>query len=498
MFTDLNENTYTDAIKFVTAVGIMTGYADGSFKPDNPVTVAEFCRMIHILGQGKENIKQYNRFNSYYLYDISYLNKNLIDKRYFEDLRYVEMMVESCDKHEIQEKDIHYLLSEPDLHIDIIDAIKIVELFFSNIIYAYKNKNIFNKIKYKMIDKYVIYDEYNFSRFICCELLYEYVLLFFYDVLNAQIYDIKKSLEHWRTNNFNVYLFCNRILKYLPNKIPINEQIQYILYEDSRILNELHELLETLLKIELKTKELINNNRVMEKYGYHYTTLNNLNIMLSKSNQSIKSPMPKITLYMNNASSLNDPQEGMLYQKVIYHRHIKNNEIDNRNSYILSFSKDKDEYLPMWVQYADNGKGCRIEFEIPKEIEMFKVNYMKLGDGIPDIIIYLKEEYSNTKDKVLRRYIKDKLSQVQYYYKDIYYKHENEIRYIKNIFPQYVYEYDFVREGEYFPRLYYKTPYPFPIKSVMLGPKCPNPEQVALYLKRMGVPEVLKSNIKFQ
>lgn len=57
MFTDLNENTYTDAIKFVTAVGIMTGYADGSFKPDNPVTVAEFCRMIHILGQGKENIK---------------------------------------------------------------------------------------------------------------------------------------------------------------------------------------------------------------------------------------------------------------------------------------------------------------------------------------------------------------------------------------------------------------------------------------------------------
>ena len=79
MFTDLNENTYSDAIKFVTEAEIMGGYLDASFKPNEPVTVAEFCRIIHVLGQGKESISKYTKFNRNYSYNISNFDKKSID-----------------------------------------------------------------------------------------------------------------------------------------------------------------------------------------------------------------------------------------------------------------------------------------------------------------------------------------------------------------------------------------------------------------------------------
>lgn len=46
MFTDLSERTDKTAIVFLTQNGIMDGYADGSFRPNNMVTVAELCKII--------------------------------------------------------------------------------------------------------------------------------------------------------------------------------------------------------------------------------------------------------------------------------------------------------------------------------------------------------------------------------------------------------------------------------------------------------------------
>ena len=41
MFTDLSEKTDNTAILFLSQNGIMDSYADGSFRPNNMITVAE-------------------------------------------------------------------------------------------------------------------------------------------------------------------------------------------------------------------------------------------------------------------------------------------------------------------------------------------------------------------------------------------------------------------------------------------------------------------------
>lgn len=233
--------------------------------------------------------------------------------------------------------------------------------------------------------------------------------------------------------------------------------------------------------------------------AYQYTSLSSLYKMLHKSK---KYRIANIFLHMSNVVYLNDPQEGRLYndlirEKLNFDKNIENN-IKTKNAYVLCLSKDNEERLPMWVQYADSAKGCRIEFEMPYGITMYDMNYCQIKDELPKWIEHMCDKYNACNNEILKKYIEDKLNEIQYYYKDKYYEHEQEVRYTVNVSPENALEYDFVREGEYFPRLYCETQYPFPIKSVMLGPKCPNPEQVALYLKRTGVPEVLKSNIKFQ
>ena len=45
-YTDMNETHWAyQSIKFLTEVGVVVGYPDGSYKPDIPVTRAEFASM---------------------------------------------------------------------------------------------------------------------------------------------------------------------------------------------------------------------------------------------------------------------------------------------------------------------------------------------------------------------------------------------------------------------------------------------------------------------
>lgn len=51
-FSDVNETKYawaTESIDFMVDRGVLSGYPDGSFKPGNPVTKAEFAHMYHKL-----------------------------------------------------------------------------------------------------------------------------------------------------------------------------------------------------------------------------------------------------------------------------------------------------------------------------------------------------------------------------------------------------------------------------------------------------------------
>ena len=75
-YTDMNENHWAyHSIKFLTEVGVVVGYPDGSYKPDIPVTRAEFASMaIKALGQESANVAQEIHFNDvtpdFWAYDI--------------------------------------------------------------------------------------------------------------------------------------------------------------------------------------------------------------------------------------------------------------------------------------------------------------------------------------------------------------------------------------------------------------------------------------------
>lgn len=52
-FTDVADTNYAEAIETLTALGVVTGYEDGSFKPEKTVTRAEMAKlMVELLGYG--------------------------------------------------------------------------------------------------------------------------------------------------------------------------------------------------------------------------------------------------------------------------------------------------------------------------------------------------------------------------------------------------------------------------------------------------------------
>jgi len=84
-YTDMDESHWAyQSIKFLTEVGVVVGYPDGTYKPDIPVTRAEFASMaIKALGQESTNVTQEIDFD-----DITseFWAYNIIQKAVYFDL----------------------------------------------------------------------------------------------------------------------------------------------------------------------------------------------------------------------------------------------------------------------------------------------------------------------------------------------------------------------------------------------------------------------------
>jgi len=84
-YTDMDESHWAyQSIKFLTEVGVVVGYPDGTYKPDIPVTRAEFASMaIKALGQESTNVTQEIHFD-----DITseFWAYNIIQKAVYFDL----------------------------------------------------------------------------------------------------------------------------------------------------------------------------------------------------------------------------------------------------------------------------------------------------------------------------------------------------------------------------------------------------------------------------
>lgn len=71
-FTDVEDIDMSDAVNTMTALGIINGYTDGSFRPDGIVTRAEMAKMIYVLKNGgKDDGASYYKNLSTPLTDIS-------------------------------------------------------------------------------------------------------------------------------------------------------------------------------------------------------------------------------------------------------------------------------------------------------------------------------------------------------------------------------------------------------------------------------------------
>ena len=84
-YSDMDETHWAyQSIKFLTEVGVVVGYPDGTYKPDIPVTRAEFASMaIKALGQENANVSQEIHFD-----DITpdFWAYNIIQKAVYFDL----------------------------------------------------------------------------------------------------------------------------------------------------------------------------------------------------------------------------------------------------------------------------------------------------------------------------------------------------------------------------------------------------------------------------
>lgn len=463
-FTDINETTHTsdqlNAVDFACRIGAMNCFLDGSFRPNEPInafTVDTALSAIFLSNKQRDH-RKYPVMNM-----IPYFKKykssetlTVHDLQQIFDELFRPLMVKPCAKAELlQEK-------SNDAAATRLDLASLLQLYCTNFFNALISQELSNDLKNCLIRKW---ENTPASPYQLIYNLYQYVLRY------APLLPVFKNQDFVKV-------------------------LVYFRETDQK----------TAITSYQRIKEIIDSFKTIKKstpsHGYQYTSLTALYAMLTISNMAKKNDPPQILLHLNNAIYLNDPREGQLFDEIFKDK--TGSELSTKpinHTYILSLSSESNELLPMWVQYADDGKGCRIEFDTTN-LNFHPVAYSSRFDTntnaneYKDIFQqYLLENWDKKSPEYL--YLKDMYSNYRFYFKDEAYKTEAEIRFTQSVLPQLAKEHP-VRKNELFPRLYCETPYPLTIKSVMLGPKCPNREHIKLNLERLNVPKVTFSNIQYR
>lgn len=261
---------------------------------------------------------------------------------------------------------------------------------------------------------------------------------------------------------------------------------------------------ESMAKIH-KRKSLFRHKEV-ETELYHYT---NLKAMEKLTRKGAK-------FRLSNVAYLNDPMEGHLFN-----RHMRDcfkgedfadwtflrkerDLVPVSDSFVASFTDVATEQLPMWVQYGDDGEGCRIGIR-PKSLKgpLYSIVYdahtlSQFLDSVRSILkAYLERVGQVDMDNdIVFHYAASVLTQVSYLCKDGHYEHEREMRILLfNDLASAKVEKQ-AREGEVFPRLFVELEGEVEISSITLGPKVnAGVEKIAVGLASRGYnPRILKKS----
>jgi|GEM_PF-3322081 len=475
MFTDIDENLPAEdinAINYVSAAGIMCGYTDGSFRPDDLVSYSALCRSL------------FNAFNpASYNPSKKTLNQPL-------HLLYSDFVYSRIQKN-----------YSPKTNIASSTAIRIISKFYQ--LLFIENSTTNQHLSHFSNDSH----SGKLTRITLARIFYYYTKQFIHSLTNPPVKP-EELFRLWESTqnhiNINPFEFALQSVECAPELYPQKADLSFISrfpYLKALPISNVRKTHGIMCHID----ETISCKFSPKSHSslYQYTSLASLYTMLTQSNRASFGLPPEITLHMSNVAYLNDPDEGHFYQSKLIDLLPKQFSYEGSNihtddTYIVCFAEKGDELLPMWVQYANQAQGCRIEFN-GSDIKVTELQYVKdteLPEVMNKLIEIIKDSSSNT---ALKTYATDKLHEIQYYYKSANYQHENEVRYTTTMpVKQALVDEGSSDNGTKIPRLYCNIPIPLKIKSVTLGPKCPDSERIALYLKHCGIENVYRSKIHFR
>lgn len=243
---------------------------------------------------------------------------------------------------------------------------------------------------------------------------------------------------------------------------------------------------------------------------FHYTSMSALE-KLTQENAKFA---------LSNVAYLNDPMEGHLFirrMKVCLGDERfsgwdflskERDELSISNSFVVSFTDQAVEQLPMWVQYAGGAGGCRIgirtaSIQSPLYAIVYDANTVEqFLESVRHILLSYLERAGKVdmNQDIVFSYAAKLLTQVSYLHKDKHYEHEREMRILLFADPSTAKVESKVREHEIFPRLYIELEDRLEISSITLGPRATGIEKIAVALagRKYDVNMIRRSEISYR
>lgn len=482
MFTDVDKtNSNWKAISYVVDNHLMSGYSDGSFRPNEPITFGELC---YILSQKFTSEEKF--FNILIQPDMEH---------------WANRYIKCCKDEGILPK--KYINKDPDAGITNDELFRIFEhLAILMELPVYTVANLHREIEHKKKATRAVLAEYLYAiAFIPLE-LFSHAICFNID---KSRYDVVLKFLHTHQK----YGYYDRYKHLLPPDVShaYDTLLHHACIDECNALSHMMEM--------KKLKEKYFHQLPKGTKIFHYTSLNVLQKLIQPDGRLRLSPI----------AYLNDSTEGSLGLELAenvmrnkeYHGFFSNWERRYLKgvfvaSFILHSTEDqqKNGNIPMWANYGNSGEGCAISIDSGAlGADVYQVCYQNKDDAnqTNDKFLGYLESLSEYLDNYLEEvktaadykinfnfendsvfvFAKDSVEQVCYLYKISYYAYEEEARIVQFLSLRDAKREENVRDDEIFPRIYSELKEPLQISSVILGPKVAHPERVAVALANQGI-----------
>lgn len=324
MFTDIDENLPAEdinAINYVSAAGIMCGYTDGSFRPDDLVSYSALCRSL------------FNAFNP--------ASHNPSQKTLNQPLHllYSDFVYSRIQKN-----------YSPKTNIASSTAIRIISKFYQ--LLFIENSTTNQHLSHFSNDSH----SYKLTRITLARIFYYYTKQFIHSLTNPPVKP-EELFRLWESTqnhiNINPFEFALQSVECAPELYPPKADLSFISrfpYLKALPISNVRKTHGIMCHID----EAISCKFSPKSHSslYQYTSLASLYTMLTQSNRASFGLPPEITLHMSNVAYLNDPDEGHFYQSKLIDLLPKQFSYEGSNihtddTYIVCFAEKGDELLPM-------------------------------------------------------------------------------------------------------------------------------------------------------